>query len=205
MVQSAGWPEMASCHHKARASWEERRCLLTSPAQPWMGEKEDSTLPCSLLFCCSLSRADVNQPGLLPSAFAKAPGLGSCPRTQTIGGWLPAHHFMLTWHESFSAAWLLEAARGCLALVLPADRGAGEGQTLSPLFLWASACLSVAVICSYFSIKLILQRKRSCFPQTLIKEGLRDGPALCRLLAAEGFSVQILGVHLGWSNRTFPC
>lgn len=42
-------------------------------------------------------------------------------------------------------------------------------------------------------------------PQTLIKEGLQDGSALCRLLAAEGFSVQPLGVHLEWSTRTFPC
>lgn len=40
-------------------------------------------------------------------------------------------------------------------------------------------------------------------PQTLIEEGVQDGSALRRLLAADGFSVQTLGVHLGWSNRTF--
>lgn len=95
--------------------------------------------------------------------------------------------------------------RGCLALVLPEERGAGEGWVLSPLLSWAAAHISVAGICSYFSTKLhFCKGKRSYFPQNTHQRGCPRWISSMQT-GAEGSSVQILRVHLGLSTRTFRC
>lgn len=127
--------EDQGCQQETRAPSDERRLLVISPAR--------LQLPRASSFAVARVEPMSAEPGSYSTLSPRHRGLAALP-----GHRQGEANSALAWRESFSAGWLLEPARGCLAQGLPADQ-----RALSPLLSWASAHLWVAITSSYFSIK----------------------------------------------------
>lgn len=121
---------------------------LASPAEPWLGGKEGSTLSWSLLLCCGLSRC---QPSRAPSVPWPWQQGWQAPKDTDNGRLRAAQHLtLLPW-----------SAPCCFWSCLAEEQGKAEPSLLSP---WLLPISSTDCVLLFLHSAAIPQRKTQIFP-----------------------------------------